>query len=267
MLFEKPSTRTRISFEVAMVQLGGHAINLNANEIQLKRGEAVSDTAKVLGRYVNGVMARVHKHDTLTELSENSSIPVINGLSDIEHPCQVISDLFTIYEKFPFDFQSKDRFCDGNFDIKLAYIGDGNNVCNSLILGCAIMGIDAAVATPKGYEPDAGVVNSAKKISDKITITNNPEDAACDADVVYTDVWISMGSEGEEKERMNKFKNYQVNAKLLSNAKPGCKIMHCLPAHRGMEIDGVIDGENSIVWDQAENRLHAQKAVLLKLLE
>jgi len=255
MLFEKPSTRTRISFEVAMVQLGGHAINLNANEIQLKRGEAVSDTAKVLERYVDGVMARVYSHDTLTELSRNSKIPVINGLSDVEHPCQIISDLFTIYEKF------------GNFNIKLAYVGDGNNVCNSLMLGCAIMGIAVAVATPKGYEPDKEITNAAKRISNKITITNDPVEAVKDADVVYTDVWISMGDESEEEERLKKFKKYQVNEKLMNNAKPNCKIMHCLPAHRGAEITDVIDKANSIVWDQAENRLHAQKAVLLKLLE
>jgi ornithine carbamoyltransferase len=255
MLFEKPSTRTRISFEVAMVQLGGHAINLNANEIQLKRGEAVSDTAKVLERYVDGVMARVYSHDTLTELSKNSKIPVINGLSDIEHPCQIISDLFTIYEKF------------GNFNIKLAYVGDGNNVCNSLMLGCAIMGITVAVATPKGYEPDKAITNAAKKISNKIKITNDPAEAVKDADVIYTDVWISMGDESEEEERLKKFKKYRVNEKLMSSAKPNCKIMHCLPAHRGMEITDVIDKANSIVWDQAENRLHAQKAILLKLLD
>jgi ornithine carbamoyltransferase len=255
MLFEKPSTRTRISFEVAMVQLGGHAINLNAGEIQLKRGEAVSDTAKVFGRYVDGVMARVYEHETLIELSKNSTIPVINGLSDLEHPCQIISDLFTIYEKF------------GNFDVKLAYVGDGNNVCNSLMLGCALMGINLMVATPKGYEPNREITKTAQKISGKIKITNDPKEAVKDADIVYTDVWVSMGSESEEEERLSKFKKYQINEKLLSNAKPGCKIMHCLPAHRGVEITDVIDGPNSIVWDQAENRLHAQKAVLLKLLE
>lgn len=250
MLFEKPSTRTRISFEVAMVQLGGHAINLYAEEIQLKRGEAISDTAKVLGRYVNGVMARVYEHKTLEELSKNSEVPIINGLSDIEHPCQAISDLFTIYEQF------------GTFDIKLAYVGDGNNVCNSLMLGSAMMGINMTVATPPGYEPKI-----KNKLINKIKITHDPKEAVKDADVVYTDVWVSMGSEEEEQERINKFKDYQVNEKLLSNAKPGCKIMHCLPAHRGMEINEVIDSKNSIVWDQAENRMHAQKAVLLKLLE
>jgi ornithine carbamoyltransferase len=180
---------------------------------------------------------------------------VINGLSDIEHPCQIISDLFTIYEKF------------GNFNIKLAYVGDGNNVCNSLMLGCAIMGIAVAVATPKGYEPDKEITNTAKKISNKIKITHDPVEAVKDADVVYTDVWISMGDESEEEERLKKFKKYQVNEKLMSSAKPNCKIMHCLPAHRGVEITDVIDKANSIVWDQAENRLHAQKAILLKLLE
>jgi len=250
MLFEKPSTRTRISFEVAMVQLGGYALNLHAGEIQLKRGEAISDTAKVLSRYVDGVMARVYEHETLIELSKNSTVPVINGLSDYEHPCQIISDLFTIYEQFK------------SSDVKLAYIGDGNNVCNSLMLGCAMMGIKMTVAAPEGYEPKI-----KNKLINKIKITNDPVEAVKDADIVYTDVWISMGSESEAGERLNKFKKYQVNEKLLHNAKPECKIMHCLPAHRGAEITDVIDGKNSIVWDQAENRLHAQKAILLKLLE
>ena len=250
MLFEKPSTRTRISFEVAMVQLGGYALNLHAGEIQLKRGEAISDTAKVLSRYVDGVMARVYEHETLIELSKNSTVPVINGLSDYEHPCQIISDLFTIYEQFK------------SSDVKLAYIGDGNNVCNSLMLGCAMMGIKMTVAAPEGYEPKI-----KNKLINKIKITNDPVDAVKDADIVYTDVWVSMGSESEAGERLNKFKKYQVNEKLLHNAKPECKIMHCLPAHRGAEITDVIDGKNSIVWDQAENRLHAQKAILLKLLE
>lgn len=260
MIFEKPSTRTRISFEVAMNQLGGNAINLSKENTQLERGETISDSAKVLSRYVNAVVARVNRHDTLLELNKNSSVPVINGLSDLEHPCQVISDLFTIYEI--------KGILKG---VNLSYIGDGNNVCHSLLLGCAITGMNMKIATPKGYEPKKEILNSAVNISkntgSKIILTNKPEEAVKDADFLYTDVWISMGYEKEKEKRIKAFKEYQINKKLLANAKKDTKIMHCLPAHRGMEITSeVLDSKNSIVWDQAENRLHAQKAILLKLL-
>jgi ornithine carbamoyltransferase len=260
MLFEKPSTRTRISFETAMIQVGGNAIGIDESITQLGRGETVGDSAKVLGGYSDGILARVNKHETLEELAENSGVPVINGLSDKEHPCQVISDLFTIHE------------IKGGFeDIYLTYIGDGNNVCNSLLLGCAMLGINIRVASPESYEPKKDFVEKALDISKKtgsgIEISNDPGGAAVDADFLYTDVWISMGDESEEKERLNAFRGYQINKELVKLADPDCKVMHCLPAHRGLEItDDVIDGKNSIVWDQAENRLHAQKAILLRLL-
>ncbi len=261
MIFEKPSTRTRISFDVAMLQLGAHAIVLKKSDMQLGRGESIGDSARVLSSYVDGVMARVNKHETLAEFARNSKIPVINGLSDIEHPCQVISDLFTIYE-------AKGRLK----DTIMAYIGDGNNVCNSLILGCAMSGINLTVASPRGYEVSRKIRNLGIKISKKthsrIRIINDPKIAVRDAEIVYTDVWVSMGDEAERKRRLNAFRGYQINRKLLSLSKPDCKIMHCLPAHRGLEItDDVIDGPNSIVWTQAENRLHTQKAILMKLLK
>lgn len=261
MIFEKPSTRTRISFDVAMLQLGGHAIVLKKSDMQLGRGESIGDSARVLSGYTNGVMARVNKHETLAELARNSKIPVINGLSDIEHPCQVISDLFTIYE------------ANGRLEgIKMAYIGDGNNVCNSLILGCAMSGINLTIASPRGYEPSRRILNCGIKISRKtrgrIRIVNDPKIAANNAEILYTDVWVSMGDEIGYKRRLNAFRGYQINRKLLSFARPNCKVMHCLPAHRGLEItDDVIDGGNSIVWTQAENRLHAQKAILMKLMK
>lgn len=261
MIFEKPSTRTRISFDVAMLQLGGHAIVLKKSDMQLGRGESIGDSARVLSSYVDGVMARVNKHETLVELARNSKIPVINGLSDIEHPCQVISDLFTIYE--------------ANGRLKgtiMAYIGDGNNVCNSLILGCAMSGISLTVASPRGYEVSRKILNLGIKISRKmhsrIRVINDPKIAVKDAEILYTDVWVSMGDEVGYKRRLNAFRGYQINKKLLSFARPDCKVMHCLPAHRGLEItDDVIDGENSIVWIQAENRLHTEKAILMKLLK
>jgi ornithine carbamoyltransferase len=260
MIFEKPSTRTRVSFECAILQLGGHAVNITRDSSQLNRGETLSDSAKTLERYVNAIVARVNNHNTLLELSANAKIPVINGLSDIEHPCQIIADLLTIQEE------------KGGFeDIKVAYVGDGNNVCNSLLLGCAMTGINISAATPKEYKPRKESIAAAQKITKdtgaKIEITTDPADAVKNADFVYTDVWVSMGDESEEKERIKTLKPYQVNEQLLGKAKKGAKIMHCLPAHRGLEITGdVLDGPQSIVWNQAENRLHAQKAILLKLL-
>jgi ornithine carbamoyltransferase len=261
MIFEKPSTRTRVSFEAAILELGGHAINITRNTSQLDRGETPSDSAKALERYVDAIVARVDKHETLVEMGESARVPVINALSDLEHPCQIISDLYTIYEK------------SGTLSgIKIAYLGDANNVCNSLMLGCALTGITLHVATPGEYAPKKALIEKsqalAKKTGAKIEVTEDPYKAAENADYLYTDVWISMGQENEKKNNTKVFQAYQINDKLLSKAKKGAYVMHCLPAHRGMEITGeVMDGPRSIVWDQAENRLHAQKAILLKLLK
>jgi ornithine carbamoyltransferase len=257
MLFEKMSTRTRVSFEVGMTQLGGHAIYLDPESMQLKRGETIKDTAKTLSRYVDCVMARAYRHEDVVELGKYAGVPVINGLTDLEHPCQALSDLFTIKE------------AKGGFDVKLAYVGDGNNVCNSLLLGSSMVGMDMLVGCPKGYEPNADIVKQAKEFSEKsgskIEINSDPVETVSGADVVYTDVWASMGDENEE-ERKIKFKDYQVNSKLLEGANDPL-IMHCLPAKRGQEItDDVLDSQNSIVFEQAENRLHAQKALLCFLL-
>lgn len=256
MLFEKSSTRTRISFEVAMTELGGHAIFLNYKDIQLGRGESIADTARVMSRYVNALMARVYKHETLIELSENATVPVINGLSDLEHPCQLLADLLTIREY-------KGKFKGLNF----SWIGDGNNVCNSAILACALTGMKMTVACPQGYEPNSDIVEKAKRIGGTINIIRDPVKAAKKADVFYTDVWVSMGDEDEYDRRLHDFKPYQINSKLLEQAKHDVMVLHCLPAHRGEEITAdVVDGPNSAVFDQAENRLHVQKALLLKLL-
>lgn len=256
MLFEKSSTRTRISFEVAMTELGGHAIYLNYKDVQLGRGESVADTARVMSRYVHAIMARVYKHETLTGISENSTIPVINGLSDLEHPCQLLADLLTIREY-------KGKFKGLNF----AWIGDGNNVCNSAMLACAITGMKMTVACPEGYEPDVQIVSKARELGGMINIIRDPLKAAKNADILSTDVWVSMGDEEEYDQRLRDFKPYQINSKLLEQAKHDVMVLHCLPAHRGEEITGeVVDGPNSAVFDQAENRLHIQKALLLKLL-
>ena len=256
MLFEKSSTRTRISFEVAMTELGGHAIYLNYKDIQLGRGESVADTARVMSRYVNAIMARVYKHETLIELSENATAPVINGLSDLEHPCQLLADLLTIREY-------KGRFKGLNF----SWIGDGNNVCNSAMLACAITGMKMTVACPEGYEPDNEIIGKARELGGAINIIRDPIKAARKADIISTDVWVSMGDEDEYDRRLHDFKPYQINSKLLEQAKHDVMVLHCLPAHRGEEITAeVVDGPNSAVFDQAENRLHVQKALLLKLL-
>jgi ornithine carbamoyltransferase len=258
MIFEKISTRTRVSFEVGMTRLGGHAIYLEPQSMQLKRGETIKDTAKTLSRYVDCIMVRAYRHEDVVELGKHADVPVINGLTNLEHPCQALSDLFTIKE------------AKRGFGIKLAYVGDGNNVCNSLLLGASMVGMDMSVGCPKGYEPDSGIVKKAKKFSkksgSKIEVVNNPKEAVSKADVVYTDVWTSMGDEKDEKRRIKKFKGYQVNSKLLEGASTPL-IMHCLPAKRGQEItDDVLDSKNSIVFDQAENRLHSQKALLCFLL-
>ncbi len=258
MIFEKASTRTRVSFEVAMAQMGGYAIHLDETQTQLQRGESLSDTALTLSRYVSGIMMRARHHEDILELARYATVPVINGLSDLEHPCQALADLFTIEEKIGFE------------DTKLAYVGDGNNVCNSLLLGSSIVGLDMTIGCPKGYEPDqeilAAALKNAYKNKSKLKVINDPREAVRRADVVYTDVWISMGQEKEERARLKVFRRFQVNSELLKNANNPV-IMHCLPAHRGLEItDEVLDGPKSIVFDQAENRLHVQKALLHTLL-
>jgi len=256
MLFEKSSTRTRISFEVAMTELGGHAIYLNYKDVQLGRGESVADTARVMSRYVHAIMARVYKHETLTGLSENGTVPVINGLSDLEHPCQLLADLLTIREY-------KVKFKGLNY----TWIGDGNNVCNSAMLACAITGMKMTVACPEGYEPDVQIMSKARELGGTINLIRDPLKAAKNADILSTDVWVSMGDEEEYDQRLRDFKPYQINSKLLEQAKHDVMVLHCLPAHRGEEITAeVVDGPNSAVFDQAENRLHIQKALLLKLL-
>ncbi|SNQ62279.1 ornithine carbamoyltransferase [Candidatus Methanoperedens nitratireducens] len=256
MIFEKSSTRTRVSFEVAMIELGGHAIYLNYKDIQLGRGESVADTARVMARYVHAIMARVYKHETLTELSKYSTVPVINGLSDLEHPCQILADLLTVRE-----YKGKLK------GLNFSWIGDGNNVCNSAILACALTGMKITVACPEGYEPNSEILNKARDIGGTVSVIRDPVKAAKNADIFYTDVWVSMGDEEEYEQRLRDFKPYQINSKLLEQAKHDVMVLHCLPAHRGEEITAeVVDGPNSAVFDQAENRLHAQKALLLKLL-
>jgi len=260
MIFEKPSLRTRVTFETGMTQLGGHAIYLAPADIQLGERESVPDVARNLSRWVDVVMARLFKHDIIVELARYSSVPVINGLTNLHHPCQTLSDLLTIREhKVKLN------------GLKIAWIGDGNNVCNSLLLGCTLVGTNISVACPHGYEPPTDIVKqartNAKKSGAKVELTTDPKKAVDGADVIYTDVWVSMGQEKEARERMKAFKDYQVNAQLLKGAKPDSIVMHCLPAHRGQEItDDVIDGPHSVVWDQAENRIHAQKALLVSLL-
>jgi len=260
MIFEKPSTRTRVSFEVGMWQLGGYALYLNASDLQLGRGETVADTAQVLSRYVNGIMARVFAHQTIINLVKYSKVPVINGLSDFTHPCQGLSDLFTIYEK-------KGRLS----GLKLAYVGDANNVAHSLLYGCSKVGMDITFGCPKGYEPNPQVVSEArvegKRSGCKVKLTNDPKEAVKGADIIYTDVWTSMGKEKEREKRVKIFKPYQVNSNLIKEAKEDYLFMHCLPAHRGEEVtDEVADSKNSVIFDQAENRLHAQKALLALII-
>lgn len=257
LIFEKPSTRTRVSFEVAMHELGGNVISLNWNELQLGRGERVRETARVLSSYVDAVMIRAYRHDTVEEFAKYALIHVINGLTDLEHPCQTLADLMTIKEY-------KQNFA----GVTVVWLGDGNNVCNSLIGGAAITGMNIRVACPEGYEPAKGVVERAKKMGGEVVITENAEEAAVDADVLYTDVWVSMGEEEERDKRKRDLKNYQLNEDLVKVAKEDAIIMHCMPVHIGEEItEGVLNSENSVIFEQAENRLHAQKALLLKLLE
>jgi len=255
MIFQKPSTRTRVSFEVGMKQLGGHALYLSATDLQLGRGETVGDTGAVLSRYCDGIMARVFSHDNIIELCKHSTVPVINGLSDLLHPCQCLADLETILEK-------KQEFK----GLKLAFVGDGNNVCHSLMFGSAKVGMEMTVVCPKGYEPNKEIEEMAIKDGLKLEITNDPKGVQ-GADVIYTDVWASMGKDKEHDDRVKVFMPYQVNEKLVSKAQNECIVMHCLPAHRGEEITNeVVDGPHSVVLDQAENRNHAQKAVMALLM-
>jgi len=261
MIFQKPSTRTRVSFEVAMSDLGGRALYLRWDDLQLGRGETIADTARVLSRYVEGIMARVFSHKDVEELAKYANIPVINGLSDLTHPCQILADLLTVLEK--------KTVLKG---LKLAFVGDGNNVCNSLLIGCTKMGMNISVATPKKYRPREEIIQwameNAQKSGSKVEILESPQEAVKDADVIYTDVFVSMGEEKVAQEKLQAFQGYQVNKELVNYAKKDYIFMHCLPAHRGQEVtDEVIDDPvHSVVWDQAENRLHAQKAVLALLL-
>ncbi len=254
MIFQKPSTRTRVSFEIGMYQLGGYAINLSSNDMQLSRGESIEDTAKTLSRYTDCIMARVYEHELLDKLSKYASIPVINGLSDSFHPCQILADFMTIKEK-------KGKFK----GLKIAWVGDGNNVCNSMIYGAALSGIDMSIATPKGFEPNKIVVKESKK-STNIELTTDPFLATTNADVVVTDTHSSIHN--NDSKRIKKFlPKYQVNSKLMNNAKKNAIFMHCLPAKREQEVtSSVIDGSKSVVWDEAENRLHTQKAILAALI-
>ena len=257
MIFEKPSTRTRVSFEVAMHELGGNVTSLNWNELQLGRGERIEETAKVFSAYVDAIMIRAFRHETVEKLARHATIPVINGLSDLEHPCQTLADLMTIKE-----YKSKLA------GVKVAWVGDGNNVCNSLIGGAAITGMDVSVACPAGYEPDERIVEKAREMGCETLITSTAEKAAADADVIYTDVWVSIGDENESEKRKTDLKNYQINEDLVRIAKEDVIVMHCMPVHIGEEItEGVMNSANSVIFEQAENRLHVQKALLLKLLK
>ncbi len=255
MIFELPSTRTRVSFEVAMNDCGGYAIYMNWNDLQLGRGESIADTARTLSRYVHAVMMRVRNHEILLEFAKFSSVPVINGLSNLEHPCQILADLQTIRE------------VKGSLDVKVAWVGDGNNVCNSLLLASSILGFELRLAIPEGFDPPNEILKKARELGGRFEIVRDPKEAVREADVIYTDVWASMGQEEERERRLKVFRPYQVNMELVNEAKEDVVVMHCLPAHRGEEItDDVIDSEYSVVFDQAENRLHAQKALLLKLI-
>ena len=256
LIFEKPSTRTRVSFEVAMRELSGNVLSLNWKELQLGRGERVQETAKVLSSYVDAVMIRAYRHATVEEFAHYASIPVINGLTDFEHPCQTLADLMTIQEY-------KQQLA----GVSVAWFGDGNNVCNSLIGGAALTSMNVRVACPKGYKPDGGIVERAKNMGCEVLITGNAEEAASDADVLYTDVWVSMGEEAEREQRMKDLQIYQLNEDLVNHAKDDAIIMHCMPVHIGEEMtEAVLNSANSVIFEQAENRLHAQKALLLHLL-
>ncbi|HUP48749.1 MAG TPA: ornithine carbamoyltransferase [Thermoanaerobaculia bacterium] len=262
MIFEKSSTRTRVSFEVGMFQLGGHALFLSARDIQLGRGEPIYDTAKVLSRYVDAIMARTFAHKTVTDLAEYASVPVINGLTDLSHPCQAMADYFTAWEKFGGELKGR----------KIAYAGDGNNMAHSLMFGAPKVGMDIAVATPAGYAPDPMIVAQAsadaQAAGTRLLITTSIEEALTGADVVETDVWASMGQEAEAEKRRRDFDGWMIDQRVMSMAAPEAIFMHCLPAHRGEEVAAeVIDSERSVVYDEAENRLHVQKAIMAFLMK
>ncbi len=257
LIFEKPSTRTRTSFEVAVADLGGHPIYYSTKDMQLGRGETVADTARVMSRYVDAIVYRAFKHTDEVDLAAHASVPVINALDDREHPCQIVADLLTLQERWPKGFAGR----------RLAYIGDGNNVLHSLLLGAAAVGLSLVAATPPKYRPDPTIVGAATALGARtgatVSLTESPAEAAKGADALYTDVWVSMGDEAEAEARMRAFQGFQINAALLAAAKPDAWVLHDLPAHRGLEItDEVMDGPRAAVWDQAENRLHAQKAIL-----
>jgi ornithine carbamoyltransferase len=261
MIFDKSSTRTRVSFEVGMIQLGGSALYLNGNDLQLGRGETIADTAQVLSQYLDGIMIRTFSHKSVEELADHAAIPVINGLTDLYHPCQALADLLTVYEK-------KGKLS----GLKLAYIGDGNNMAHSLMIACAKVGVDVSIAAPKEYFPSHDVTSMCEGFTEvsgtKLVITDSPTEAVKDADIIYTDVWTSMGQEAENEQRLKDFQDYQVNDELLVHANDDYLFMHCLPAHRGEEVSAeVIDGSHSVVFDQAGNRLHAQKALLVEILK
>ena len=255
-LFEKPSTRTRASFEVAALRLGGKVVYLSSSELQLKRGEPVKDTARILGSYMDGLVARVYDHQTVEELAQHAGVPVINGLSDFTHPTQAVCDLFTVME------------VKGKLEgLTLAYIGDGNNVCHSLLLCCALAGMNMTAACPSGYHPDPGILRDAEQIAEEsggnISIMEDPKIAAEGADILYTDVWVSMGEEEEKETKLKVFQDYQINADLLKAAAKDVSVMHCLPAYRGLEItEDVMEGPQSIVWQQGENKMHGAAAIL-----
>lgn len=260
MIFEKSSTRTRVSFEAGMFQLGGHALFLDSNDIQIGRGETIPDTARVLSRYVDAVMLRTTSHNKVIELAGNADIPVINGLSDTSHPCQALADFYSIYE-IETDFRK----------IKLAYIGDSNNVSNSLMLGAAILGMDFSIACPAKYSPDKVLLkkaaNIAEKTGAKLMVTSSIDDALSGTNFLYTDVWVSMGQEKEKTVKKKALAKYKISGKTMAKCAPGCFVMHCLPANRGEEIDsGIMDSGSSIIFEQAENRLHVQKAILCSLI-
>jgi ornithine carbamoyltransferase len=260
-IFEKPSTRTRVSFEVGIAELGAHAVILSSSELQLGRGETIEDTGRVLSRYVDAIVLRTFGQERLESLARTATVPIVNALSDFEHPCQCLADLLTVYEQ-------KGRLA----GLTMAYVGDGNNVAHSLLLGGAKSGMHVRVATPPGFEPIPQVVQRAREIGQETggsaLVTNDPHEASAGADVLYTDVWASMGQEEEAAERTLVFQSYRIDQAAVERAAPDSIVLHCLPAHRGQEItDEVIDGPHSVVWDQAENRLHTQKALLLWLLE
>ena len=256
LIFEKPSLRTRVTFEVAMIQLGGAAVYLSGQEIGLGRRESVPDIAGNLSRWVDVVGARVFSHGTLEQMAAHASVPVINALSDLEHPCQAVADFFTLWER-GLDLAK----------LRLAWVGDGNNVCHSVLLLAALCGTSVVVASPPGFEPDPAILEACRDLGGRVHITTDPREAAEGADVMYTDTWISMGQEAERERRLEAFQRYQVNETLLRFAEPGVLVMHCLPAHRGEEItDAVLDGPRSVIFDQAENRLHAQKGIIIQML-